>query len=473
MNEGKDFTNKNRSYSDIYTNQNFENDSRKFSSFELYSKNILNEKSKITSKPKKKLIKNPFLLISVFILSILGVGFTTYGIYSTTESFKKLNNFYSTTTPVSGEYNIASDASYWISERTLSLQFQYQSKTDDNGYESWTESGTGWIYSASKSTNTYYVATNFHVAKILTLLGKTIIDSNGQTITYGSNILSSIGIVGGLDKKNNNITSTNKLLYFNVSIPTIAYTTLADNNFNNVFNEGDKKNYNGYYDGKLAKFKGISDLAILKYIINPNKISNNDVKSVNWNISSKQAINYFKNWIDVYFQNPTVIYDKNMESIDINQYSLNMGGFPMYDARTNSASSQDASITWLPFSNFGIHETFSPGYKTWSNPLITFYPKNVSSSSDYTDYNFQSIGLLTLFKANSYGGSSGSPIVINFGTKANPKYEVVGIYWGSSSSYGAMTWFATNNYILNNSNNSKSVVSYNLIFGINKIVLGY
>lgn len=460
---------------DYYDDKNFYDDldynyNRSYSS--------INEEDDLINKPSSKksksLFKKPIMLISMCLLSVIGLGLISYGIYTTIQTINK-GSAYTTNQSVSGQYNTASDATYWLSERTVSLQFKFLTTESNKSFSPWIESGTGWVYSADKSTDTFYIATNFHVANILSLAGKTITNKDGITTTYSSDIVSSIGLVGDVTE-NNNVTSTNKMLYFNVGLPSIVYTTLSDSSFNSVLNKNNQKLYDGIYANKTTKFKGVSDFALLKYTFNPNSIKSSDINPVNWNISTDSAISYFKNWISVYFANPTVVYDKPMEDLNLSTLKLSMAGFPLFDARTNSTNSDNKNITWLPFSNFSTFgSALSPASSsTMGNPLITFYPSDLISSNDVADYNFQSIGLLSLIQANSYGGASGSPIVANFGTDKSPNFQIVGIYWGQSSlnlsgytlTYGAMTWFATSNYKLSNSNS----VSYNMTNHINSIV---
>lgn len=386
----------------------------------------------------------------------------------------------------------ASTATQWISERTLSLRFSYTVTSSNGSKSSYYEYGTGWVYYADESTNTFYIATNLHVAGIVSLVNKTVKDvlttssfpwgQRTSTITQTYTDLSSyVGFAQNLTGEEDN---SAQIAYYSVDNPEIVYTTVTDESFNSTFNSTSNQYY-GVLGNSLYGFDGISDIAILKYTLNPTSSTTVDFSNYNYykltTPTSSEAITNFKNWISTYFDNPTKIYRGYMENIS-SEYtsSLSMAGYPAYNIETKQSSSS-GTIAWLPYSNFSIHTTYSPiseiGLKsqsqTYYSEPIKYMPDSKTTSSSVSDNYYMSIGLLSEITADSYSGASGSAVVANFGTSLNPDYQIVGIYWGaitysSSVSYGAMTWFATNNYSIS----SSDIVSYNLTNTMDKVV-GY
>lgn len=450
---------------------------------------------KVKNTNKKSVIQISSIILCASALVIGGISFLTYSI--TRNIYNNFNNGSNSSDNdnSSGGAKTQSDASSattWISQRTLSLRFSF-TITYGSGWNSYNTSyyeyGTGWIYSANESTHTFYIATNLHVAGIISLMNKTSNDikesgnmyenSSYSTIsTTYSNLTSYVGFAQNLTGNEDN---SIEIPYYKVSNPELVYTTVTDNEFNSLFNSTSNQYY-GVLGNSISSFSGISDIAILKYTINPTNSTNVDFTNYNYyNLtepSKTTAITNFKNWISTYFENPTKIYEGNMEDLSSSITSnLSMAGYPAYDINTKTSSTK--SISWLPFSNFSVHETYSPikennlkskSQSYYSEP-IKYMPG--SSSSSLSDNYYMSIGLLSELTADSYSGASGSPIVANFGTESNPDYEIVGIYWGAITysnniSYGTMTWFATNNYEIS----STDKVSYNLTTTMNEIT-GY
>lgn len=440
----------------------------------------------------KKPPKKPSWLIVAGIVGSLaicigGISFLVYSIVS------KNNQNSGSSSITSSRYNKSSPATKWISERTLSLRFSYSVRYNNSfKTSSYYEYGTGWVYSADESTNTFYIATNLHVAGIVSLIDKNVNEykkntnssfSNSNYITaHYSNLNSWVGFAQDLGGDEVN---SSEIPYYKVSNPQIVYTTMMDDSFNNTFNSGNSYSYYGNIDGNFNTFKGISDIAILKYELNPNtSVSFDNYSSLKIKpISTSNAISNFKDWIKTYFENPTKVYKEDMENLPSSaKGDLSMAGYPSYNILTGQ-SNNDGIIAWLPFSDFDIYSTYSPVEKNdGQNSPIEYIPSNVQMNSngtyDIRDSYYMSIGLLSELNADSYAGASGSPIVANLGTKENPDYEIVGIYWGAityqyqddqEKSYGTMTWFATNGSSNNfNENLLSKKYSYNLTTTIDK-----
>lgn len=427
--------------------------------------------------PKNK-NKKKFWFFSIIIGSacfcIAGISFLVFSLTASQNSAIGGNSSNS-----SSRYNTSSATTNWISERTLSLRFSFTV----NGDKSYYEYGTGWVYYADQNTNTFYIATNLHVAGIVSLNNKDVYKSNETTAHY-SNLQSWVGFAQNIT--GSEINSAN-IPYYSVSNPEIVYTTVLDSAFTNTFNSTSNQYYatlNGVNEG----FDGISDIAILKYTLNPEYYTTqvDFANYKNYGISTPNtvtAITNFKNWITTYFANPTKVYKENMEKLSFNNLkNLSMAGYPSYNIRTGTKD-ENGAISWLPFSNFSVVQTYSPitqngllvnsststEGKEFSSP-IQYLPSTIQTSTSVKDNYYTSIGLLSELSADSYEGASGSPIVANLGTESNPDYYVVGIYWGaityqyangSTKAFGTMTWFATNNTYTPSHN-----YSYNLTTGI-------
>ncbi|BAC44630.1 hypothetical protein D8X55_03010 [Malacoplasma penetrans] len=423
------------------------------------------------------------LIAAVGAVTISGAG---VGIYFV---IKKNNTLYDANgNPLA--YNKSSSATNWISHRTVSLLFQYAYSensvtTPVLNSSSPYQAGTGWIYQADQSSNTFYIATNLHVANILSFIGKSnvqTVESNtrGTYFSYKNYADSVNAFVGITTSGSNNSKYSNDIVYFPVTTPTVTFTTTTDSEFKNKFNSTDKQ-----YSGKTAgnsntKYNGAQDIAVLKYQIDPSSLTTSGMmtnKSTNINQSTKNRyLNTFKDWISNYFENPTNIYSGNVEDLEnLKNRNLYMAGFPSYNRSSGGQGSSLSDISWIAFSGFSTYgdiqfpaKAFVNGTDTQYLPVslpIAFY--NDSNNSDYKDYNYVSIGIQSMINASSYAGSSGSPIVIQ---DSNGSFQIAGIYWGEISSgtdstfyKGLMTWFNTSAYKLSNS----STVSYSLTTQIN------
>ncbi|MDE5949813.1 MAG: DUF31 family protein [Malacoplasma sp.] len=446
------------------------------------------------SNNKKRKNKNKLWMSIAVASSVVGACLIGYAIYTITSNSTVVNENptgNNSNNQNKSDYTFSSPASYWISERTLSLRFVFKTNATMGTGSSSVQSGTGWIYEADQNSNTFYIATNLHVANIVSF-------NNNEVISYETNGYSAdkyvlqyayVGLDFNVNSEKNDF--SNDVYYFKTSLPEIVYTTTTDSNYNNLFNNSQQKYWGVGQNGNKQNFPGATDIAILKYVINPDisteVFSNRDQDDVK--INKNFYIEKFKNWISNYFDNPTKVYKEYVDNIKDELLSgyLYMGGFPSKpDAFENPTSTEN--ISWLSFSNFKIIDndsfsgfissaSFYENEKQYeSNVPIAFYSN--SNKSDYTKYNYLSIGYLSLIEADSFSGASGSPIVINH----NGEYEIAGIYWGSISfqetikntgetyTYGAMNWFATNSYDLNSSSSSviNKKVQYNLTTEIDK-----
>lgn len=478
-------------------------------------------------KPRKNFFKKLIVAGSISALVVGGVAAVSFSIANIITSKSTSKDDVKTGEQTSLSYNTSSSANYWISQRTVSLLFGYSYSSSNSGFLSKSESGstagTGWIYKADQSSNTFYIATNLHVANILSFIGHSVTSYSEESNSYITNTYSAnnfkayVGIAIGLTESVNNYSNT--IAYFPVSKPEVVYTTTSDSSFNDLFNKSisssstslsnttsntsSVKNYYGVgrnsANGQTSadKFYGAVDITVLKYTINAGSYSSsNDIRSnQNSNLSSSDKNTYidtFKNWISNYFASPTKIYTDYIDQLsNLSTQKLYMAGFPAYNSQTHDTGSSLSDITWLGFSNFTVATTVNGGSNSslstlnydgneylsnsggYLNSPIAFYSSSSSSSTptnDYTDYNYISIGVSSYLEASSFSGSSGSPVVIQ---DSSGSFQIAGIYWGgvyfgsASSSYkkGIMTWFSTNSYKL-----GSSTVSYNLTTYINSAI---
>ena len=482
-------------------NDSYDYDLNGYDDYNNYSNNYYNPYND-SGKNKKR--KNSLIwIILAAVSSTVGLALIGYAIYtildSTSSSIvdQRPPSSAGTNNTDKSEYTVNSDASYWISQRTLSLRFDFS-----DGSKQYTQSGTGWIYQADQDTNTFYIATNLHVANILSFNGRTITSFEGKN--YATNRYSVLSAYVGLslDLNENTNDYSNNITYFNTAIPEVIYTTTSDQNFNSQFSQGNIELYGLGINNKAEVFKGASDIAILKYQIDLNYSSPSYFSQQNPSVvSNKGSINpqswsayidKFRDWINNYFANPTVVYKGYAEDIysslpaKISTSDLYMGGYPNKSFEENNTDNGLNNISWISFSNFKIENQilgdFYPSADFYTSKMdvetnipIAFFDKSYSNANDYTSYNYLSVGLLSLIDADSFAGASGSPIVVR---DSSVNFEIVGIYWGSISfsdeknqpvAYGAMNWFATRNYELTD-NYMTYNCTYNLTTEIDKLI---
>lgn len=343
----------------------------------------------------------------------------------------------------------SNDAMKYISERTLSLNFNFVDSSSKTGRAVY---GTGWIFNKEKDSNTYYIATNIHVAAALTYSGKKISDDEDFTnYKLESSFVSYTNYQGTSGSPSY---ESSNLMSVQTQIPEIVY--LAD------IKTIDSSFAKGYSSSSLVStgYENSIDFAILKYdfssttleaLSSRNKFLNND----------------FSTWLkNGYDSNPTQflstpISNLSSESSNLKETSINenfftdkyyMGGYP------NVGGSSSANIDWVGLSNFpiatpkgGVDSLISPSnylkyasgmYQTKSHENSENPNKyNEENKIDYYENNNQvkyiNVGLNGLFDASSIGGASGSMVIAKTtdstldSTRATESFKVIGIYWGS------------------------------------------
>lgn len=361
----------------------------------------------------------------------------------------------------------------FITERTFSLMF-----SGDN-----TKSltfGTGWIFAKEEDTttpdnyydDTYYIATNLHVAAAIQNSGKTTYEydtsakryklvsnpdyqylSLGQVI-YNGNSYSTIS--------NNDIDDTEYNAYLPLSAVSIQYTT-----FDLFKSMSLTDNYNTY--GTNTIDNGTMDLAILKI----------DLSQIEFEDDSDVCKNYFYSSLDAYNEKPTKFgtyeYGDN----------ISIGGFPAKKEKGETKGVYTSSIHPTPYTNSQVggnttNLTISYVNNNVKNYYDDFYKKSGAKSKSDFQQNYVYYNDIA-FKTDEYagytntavqatfndvgltGGSSGSMVI-------NDQFEVVGIYWGgytTTTGYNKTQTISMFDLFVNNYNytynNTVSVKKYDIV----------
>ncbi|MDE5774862.1 MAG: hypothetical protein K2H51_00840, partial [Malacoplasma sp.] len=236
-------------------------------------------------------------------------------------------------------YYVETQETELIKQRSLELIFNVSNTTI---------SGTGWVW--SKKGDYYYIATNLHVAKYITYPKNIFINDIGKVEDYSR-------IETFTSKINYSISSNSIANEISVANPIIVYSTLMDNQYNQIMN-GDLPQYyinnNSYY--------GISDICILRYYFPTNENAFSDeIKS---NLSTYK--NFIRDWISNFDQNQIQIYDGDV--IDLSNYAFYSGGFPK--------KVKENKIEWEPLSDFALNKKVTdystPLYDKLSQPNNEF-----------------------------------------------------------------------------------------------------
>lgn len=421
------------------------------------------QKSKIKKiKPKKEISKKKKIWNIVF--------YTTCGVVIAGSASYLIYYF------VSGNTNNSWDgASEYISERSLALQFIFQDSTNSSlrNYVG----GTGWIINKDSNSDTYYIATNLHVASVLTYQNKNIYSyEKGTSDEYGTIVQCLVGYVNSDVGKNSssNYTSTNMIT---VPTPTIAYEAFNDFTSYPKIDGTSPTSYNG---SNHASYSPSADFAILKYDFS-NLVNNS---SLNYQNSSTDVSN-FENWLkNGYDAEPTKFLDKPIQ--DVNKWQdlrYSMGGFPgngQSDAL--AANNNYLEQSWESFSNFTLRNSETTGYGnagdvysdaskgTYTDPIVWV---NDDSDPSWTNSagqpiyfsGYVNIAYEAVLNQYSRNGASGSMLI----TYLDNTPYVVGIYWGTTTfndsnntslELGTADFFNTNT---NGSYNSTNFSGYNLI----------
>lgn len=454
---------KNDNYVDNNFNDNFQNDNLNYNTnynnqnnLDEYDENYDNNYQKYR---KRKSILSAIAIGVLSFASLTGIGIGVY--YLISQQNKNSN------VVMSNVKNIPSDGvGQYIAERTLSLQFITDDASDSNSCM--VSCGTGWIINKDKNDNSYYIATNLHVAALTTYPNQTIWnDENNNIDKYGNMVQCLIGYITQSSNYTMNMLTVEK--------PEVVYATYLDSNWNNLeYGSANGIAYNGTQNYQIE-----SDFAILKYDFSENTLNNN--------INKETEINDFENWLNFYNSNPTLFLPNVIQ--DYNDLKFSMAGFPATsseninnlknsthnDAITINQNNNYCNVSWEEFDDFGWHtynniftnpnigsaynvQTYST--KNPIDPIIYYDAKNLTpNSTNPWDGGFANGAYDYLLDDSSYGGSSGSMLVTDY----NGQYYVAGIYWGSVSSddnpnntYGSADIFNTNT-------NGRSNNGYNLI----------
>lgn len=412
-----------------------------------------------SDKPRKKKNKKNFLSsITISLLSILSLSGIAIGVYYILDSNKSSNSSsetMGTTLSATGKY---------ISQRTLSLQFLIQINGSNAG-EVAISSGTGWIINKEKNSNIYYIATNLHVAAMLTYENHDVwsYEENSST-NYGSIQQSLVGYISDYNENNNRYT----LSMITVPKPTIAYITAEDSSWTNL----SYPQVTGQNSEKQpASYNLESDFAILKYDFSNTNLLLPNITSGNTNPNHNDDVKQFESWLSIYNNNPTKLLNKPIQNVSNWQnLQYSMGGFPSSGSNGKSLNAYEnvnySSNVWREFTNFSIQL-----YQIGSGMGSAFNVKSSSKVSDPIVYvNDKGNQQKTITDNNSgkvydngyvngaYGaklsqssapGSSGSMVI----TYIDQQPYVVGIYWGSTTwsngsksqiTFGAMDFLNTN-----------------------------
>ena len=508
FNDEEDYDAPDSGYEQQEENDGFDSyDSRSYNSSAYYggddpyfnqAPNSYNSKPKSASKKKRTTV---FSIISTF-FGIVLIGVAGFLVWNFAIKNLVTNQNNSTSTSVSnnpsnntalkdyqGDFSQTSiDAMKYIANHSLSLQFFFEPNKNTGVSNSKIVAGTGWIFNKQQNSDTYYIATNMHVATSLSYSGHNTVENNTPE-DYSNYTLKEMR-VGYIDINNVDPTNAeNRKLYYSstsadlnmVSVPIPQLVYLADA-ANPQINNASKTLQAAGYKANNSSFSPIIDLAILKF----------DFSSVASNAG-------FKNWLQYYNASPTAFYDTpfNFSSESINQdfYSRKfyMGGFPGSGAQDTNNQNY-AGAVWSAFSNFSTIVNSSDAV-TQQN--YTSVASGADKESDMeknaipyfknnTQYNLVNIGLFGLFEADSASGASGSMIVINTGTDAAPVFKVAAIYWGASSftfgngyndeniTVGSSNLLNISNYSVSSGalgTTSKSYKGYDIFYDATQVIL--
>lgn len=404
--------------------------------------------------PKPKKSKGIITGIAIGILasaSLTGIGVGVY--YLIGQSNNNINSIFVSNAELSqtGQY---------IAERSLSLQFVFDNSANKETYIA--SCGTGWIINKEKNSNIYYIATNLHVAAILTYENQSIWTyeasegDSGSVTNYGNLDQCLVGYITNYNYQNN----TYEFSTISVPKPTIAYTTAMDSSWSNLeYGTAKGLSYPSYASsstsGNTNYYSLESDFAILRYDFT--NLTTVHVIDVNTNLdrtpNSSADVKNFESWLSTYNNSPTEFLTQPLTytSNDWKKWKFAMGGFP---ASTNSGSSDSSdndyinknysNVVWKEFVGFtassyptgifsgGIGSPWNVQNSDKPDSPIVYY--GTGNNISYTNANPWDGGYVNgaygaELGASSDPGSSGSMLI----TQINNQFYVVGIYWGETS----------------------------------------
>lgn len=360
----------------------------------------------------------------------------------------------------------------WISKRTMSLKFV--STSGSIGY------GTGWIFGKNaKKTNSYYIATNMHVASFLQNQNKTFYTPNNYNDGYTKTTQPAysdihIGLVGTKTLNNTFIQGTEDAMrtYKDGGIHYVSYIPVSAANIVYSGYQSFEKDRNKYTDPFNIRGQYINNPTTDLALIEMDFSKANKLNNYNPNILKSFLINY-----DL---NPT----KFAKSPGENYKNLYIGGFPYDNSILNPGDSLLGGSKypiWVGLSYVDLEKVTSgltlpvqrPNQVGVGYPYTNVAIRNEIAYSTDSFNSYRNVSLQGLLKGIDIGGGSSGSMV------TNSNNEVVGIYWGtytmSSSSgttiYGGFDYFySSQSYRV--TANGKSVIcyNYNILESIENIV---
>lgn len=378
------------------------------------------------------------------------IGWTAFGVGSVILVGAVAGISYYLLTPTDNSW---SGANEYISSRSLSLQFLYDTSGDGTtSSSSLAGGGTGWILNKDLNDEVYYVATNLHVAALLTYQNKEVYNyESGTSTLYGTIIQSLVGYVNPTSDS-----SSSDMNMITVPTPTVVYTPYNDSNWTSTY----PNTITGLYTyrnsagnittGSTYSYNTTADFAILRYdftnlITASASISSTDSSSSAILPNTTDDVNNFSNWLNNYKQNPTQFLNSAIQDVsDWQNLKYSMGGFPASHGTSASygGNSNYVNASWTSYANINstnnmISESTygNAGYdytvsanqtrSRYKSPIV--YVDDATTSSD----GFYSLGYINIaynmfLESSSASGASGSLIV----TYYNNQPYVVGIYWG-------------------------------------------
>lgn len=397
-------------------------------------------------------------------------------------------------------FNKHSEITSKLAETTLSIAFSVRLTKYDSNYnfikqDFAVQNGTGWFYKIDEKNNDFYIATNLHVANIISLSSVknpiAVQSESSDTYEYVQYdlLFSFIRFIPLSISQDKNFDSSyvnySNLNYVVVDNPTIVYSTTTDDDYNNefknisVYGKGfdvaverfKDKDGNIFQKEKLLpqKYKPVTDIAVLKYSFPDDAKFYSNLRKQQFRKFGFNGFGQFNDasdenfvsWLKNAVKNQILIYDQPINNIidSENKYKLYMGGFPAKSK--NVGGNHIAEISFWGYSGFSIQNNNSPTTKNLQYSWNIYKVKNQQSNfvtpipywnkdsdlSNPSSYNFISSGRIGFLNANSFSGSSGSPIV----TEINNKLYIIGIYFGSiqfsnNQTFGAANFFINEKY---------------------------
>lgn len=381
-----------------------------------------------------KRIKNalPILILGIFpmLLSSCTTSVSTISI-GVFDKWAKYNTLQSYIT------DSDSKALKWISQREISLRFTLK-PVDNNGSDIY-RFGTAWIYGKDSTNNdTYYLATNIHVASALNDLNSSqnryieTDDGSGLIKNYSltavaftfisdSNVSSlrknSDGSMNYLWEANKSDTyiSLWSTIGDNSKKPSIVYTATKDLLFgsNTMVDHFTNKNIsNPAIDFALMKvdFSNVKD-----------KINSNNTK--------------VETFLSTYDSNPT----KFISSADLDyNSSFYIAGFP--EAETDWK--QNTSVAWLGLNEIkvtpdnifqSVDYQINNKFYDFDDPTSLIPSRNsidyVKKENDETYVWYRNVARQLVIGDGSIGGGASGSMLVQETSSGN--YQVAGIYWGA------------------------------------------